>query len=206
MRKFAGLIFSLNAHVNEWRHNKCRCFHRGHVGLTACFVCSMEMMWIICYDLHIHQMSSQLIAYLNQKTKWGNILCRMVFIPLVKLQRLVECFSRLNMLLKHLHSFPFNLSSICMSNAPFRTDKLIMICNVQYAEQPSCLLLTFLKVWTWDSGPGGCKMFKHSFWDSGRAHGTWLGGCDGEEGLQSVEAPHTQQSPLWIQRSANTHN
>ncbi len=84
-----------------------------------------------------------------------------------------------------------------------------LICNANLAVYWSTrpvIFHPFLKVWTWAGGAGGCKMSKHSFGDGGRTAGSWLGSCDGEEGLPSVEAPDTQQSPLWIQRSANSQS
>lgn len=49
-------------------------------------------------------------------------------------------------------------------------------------------------------------MSKHRFRDSGWTAGPRLGSCDGEERLQSVETSYTQQSPLRIQRSANSQS
>lgn len=70
----------------------------------------------------------------------------------------------------------------------------------------SCYLYFLLKMWTWAAGAGVCERSKQRIRQSGWTAGSWLGSCDGKEGLQSVEASYTQQSPLWIQRLANSQS
>lgn len=58
-------------------------------------------------------------------------------------------------------------------------------------------------MWTGAAGAGGSKTTKCVFGDCNWATGIWLGNCGGKEGLQSVEATYSQQSPLRISRSAS---
>lgn len=76
--------------------------------------------------------------------------------------------------------------------------------TVQFTKQPVLLFASFLQVWIWARGAWGSKKCQHTFRESSsRKYGAWLGSGDGEKRLQSVEAPHSQQSSVWIQRSDN---
>lgn len=103
----------------------------------------------------------------------------------------------------------YNLSPICMYSVAFHTDVTMIgyvICWSILNNMSLSFFLFFFKVCTWTAGVGCRKMSKHRFRDSGWTAGPRLGSCDGEERLQSVETSYTQQSPLRIQRSANSQS
>jgi len=90
------------------------------------------------------------------------------------------------------------------SNLYLHCSIMWLICNaiVFLLNNLSCCL----KVWTWAPGTGGRQMSKYNYRDNDRTSWTWLGSCGGEKRLQSVEATDSRQSPLWIQRSANSQS